>query len=75
MAAEYYIAFWNVENLFSTKTDPDRSEKLQRASVAATVPGTCSRPDPICRTGNCDLAEQSPSSACRPGELFEPLRV
>lgn len=31
MAAEYYVAFWNVENLFSTRTDPDRSEKLQRA--------------------------------------------
>lgn len=31
MAAEYYIAFWNVENLFSPKNDPGRSDKLQRA--------------------------------------------
>ena len=30
MATEYYIAFWNVENLFSLKTDSTRSEKLQR---------------------------------------------
>ena len=30
MSTEYYIAFWNVENLFSTANDPDRSEKLQR---------------------------------------------
>lgn len=30
MAVEYYVAFWNVENLFSVVNDPDRSEKLQR---------------------------------------------
>lgn len=26
-----YLAWWNVENLFSVKNDPDRSEKLERA--------------------------------------------
>ena len=30
MPREYYIAFWNVENLFSIRNDPDRSEKLDR---------------------------------------------
>ncbi len=28
---EYYIAFWNVENLFDVENSPRRSEKLQRA--------------------------------------------
>jgi predicted extracellular nuclease len=27
----HYLAWWNVENLFSVKNDPDRSEKLERA--------------------------------------------
>ncbi len=27
----HYLAWWNVENLFSVKSDPDRSEKLERA--------------------------------------------
>lgn len=27
----HYVAWWNVENLFNVKNDPDRSEKLQRA--------------------------------------------
>lgn len=27
---EHYLAWWNVENLFSVKNDPDRSEKLER---------------------------------------------
>ena len=26
----HYLAWWNVENLFSMKNDPDRSEKLER---------------------------------------------
>ena len=28
---KHYLAWWNVENLFSMKNDPDRSEKLERA--------------------------------------------
>ena len=28
---QHYIAWWNVENLFSVKNDPDRSDKLERA--------------------------------------------
>lgn len=28
---QHYLAWWNVENLFSVKNDPDRSEKLERA--------------------------------------------
>lgn len=28
--ADYYIAWWNVENLFSIENDPNRSDKLQR---------------------------------------------
>lgn len=27
----HYIAWWNLENLFSVKGDPDRTEKLERA--------------------------------------------
>lgn len=27
---QHYLAWWNVENLFSVKNDPDRSEKLER---------------------------------------------
>lgn len=27
----HYLAWWNVENLFSVKNDPDRSDKLERA--------------------------------------------
>ena len=27
----HYLAWWNVENLFSMKNDPDRSDKLERA--------------------------------------------
>jgi len=27
----HFLAWWNVENLFSMKSDPDRSEKLERA--------------------------------------------
>ena len=28
---QHYIAWWNIENLFSVKNDPDRSDKLERA--------------------------------------------
>lgn len=28
---QHYLAWWNVENLFNIKNDPDRSEKLERA--------------------------------------------
>lgn len=28
---QHYLAWWNVENLFNVKNDPDRSEKLERA--------------------------------------------
>lgn len=28
---QHYLAWWNVENLFNAKNDPDRSEKLERA--------------------------------------------
>ena len=28
---QHYVAWWNVENLFSVKNDPDRSDKLERA--------------------------------------------
>lgn len=28
---KHYLAWWNVENLFSIKNDPDRSEKLERS--------------------------------------------
>ena len=27
---QHYLAWWNVENLFNVKNDPDRSEKLER---------------------------------------------
>lgn len=28
---QHYLAWWNVENLFNVKNDPDHSEKLERA--------------------------------------------
>lgn len=28
--AQHYLAWWNVENLFSVQDDPQRSEKLAR---------------------------------------------
>ena len=28
---QHYLAWWNVENLFNIKSDPDRSDKLERA--------------------------------------------
>ena len=30
MSTEYYIVWWNVENLFDTEDSPDRSDKLQK---------------------------------------------
>ncbi len=36
---DYYIAFWNVENLFGIKDSPRRSEKLQRVLVKELTSG------------------------------------
>ena len=30
MSSQYYIAFWNLENLFDIEGSPRRSEKIQR---------------------------------------------
>ena len=29
--SEYFLAWWNVENLFDTESSPNRTDKLKRA--------------------------------------------
>jgi hypothetical protein len=45
MASTYYLAWWNLENLFDEENSPRRTEKLQRAIGADVVGWTPARRD------------------------------
>jgi predicted extracellular nuclease len=45
MASTYYIAWWNLENLFDSESSPRRTDKLQRAIGADLAGWTADRRD------------------------------